>query len=676
MINKLLSISFYLLFFLTPLFWTPWNFELFEYNKMMLVYFLTLIIFTSWILKMLKSQSLIFKRTPLDIPLLFFLLANILSTIFSVDTHTSLWGYYSRSNGGLLSIISYTVLYYALVSNFGKEEVMKFLKAALLGGLVVSLYAIPEHFGISPSCVFLTGQFSASCWVQNVQARVFATLGQPNWLAAYLGMLIFPALYFALTAKNTLTRTIYYSLSTIYYLAFTFTYSRGATLGVMAGLAVFLSAMALSTFKSLNLQTIQIRNQFWIKPLAIILGGFLLTNLLFGSSLTRFQLFLQSSKPTVTQVVSGTQLESGGSESGQIRLIVWKGALEIFKHYPIFGSGVETFAYTYYNFRPTEHNLVSEWDFLYNKAHNEFLNYLATTGAVGFLSYLAVIITFLVWSWKQIMSSELKVKAGEGKYALFIQYPILTSAMLASYLSYHVQDFFGFSVVIIAVFFYLFPAIAFITSESTKPLSLNFHLSPAMKNLLYSKITKTFIILFSLWLGWTILQYYRADTIFARGERESEAGNAGVSYNLLTDAVSLNSGEPYYQSELAYAAAASATALAEQDATTSSQLKDQAATLTERVLTQNPKNVSYYRTAVRTYYLLSTMDKNFTNKTLQVLDQTMALAPTDVKLPYNKALILEKSGQTEEAIILLKKALQLKPDYKEAQEALKELKNR
>jgi putative inorganic carbon (hco3(-)) transporter len=60
-----------------------------------------------------------------------------------------------------------------------------------------------------------------------------------------------------------------------------------------------------------------------------------------------------------------------------------KGAWELTKKYPLFGSGVETFAYSYYNVRPVEHNLVTEWDFLYNKAHNEFLNYAATTGFVG-----------------------------------------------------------------------------------------------------------------------------------------------------------------------------------------------------------------------------------------------------------------------------------------------------
>src|SRR5205807_2511334 len=125
-------------------------------------------------MKMIVDKRFIWKKTPLDLPMFLFLLSQILSTIFSTDLHTSLWGYYSRSNGGLFSILSYILLYYALVSNFTKEEIKSCVKAALLGALAVTLWAIPEHFGVSPSCILLTHEFNDACWVQDVQARVFA----------------------------------------------------------------------------------------------------------------------------------------------------------------------------------------------------------------------------------------------------------------------------------------------------------------------------------------------------------------------------------------------------------------------------------------------------------------------------------------------------------------------
>ncbi len=681
MASRIIKLCFYILFFLTPLVWTPLNYELFEYNKMIFVYLLTVIITGVWIINCINSKSLILKRTPLDIPLMIFLLANILSTIFSIDPHTSIWGYYSRSNGGLLSLISYLLLYYALVSNLAAKDVSKLLKAALLGGLLVALWAIPEHFGVSLSCVLLTSQINASCWVQDVQARVFATLGQPNWLAAYLAMLIFPSFYLMQTATRKFQKIFYTALLILFYLGFTFTYSRGASLGLLAGLIIFLSGLLLSHADELRR---------W-KLLIMVLISFLAINLFFGSALTGgFRLIKQYAppRPSLAQGLaapsSTTQLENGGTESGQIRLIVWKGALEIFKHYPVFGSGVETFAYSYYNFRPKEHNLVSEWDFLYNKAHNEYLNYLATTGLVGFASYMALIITFLVWSVKRILEASSGNQEnsysnlGSPRPELGTKARLLTLAILASYTSYLIQNFFLFSVVIIALFFYLYPAFSFVASGELKPVVLpkkfmfisNLLSKTLYRRRLYQILFTIFLILMILYFVFKLGMIWLADTYFSTGTNYSNAGNPGKAYNQLIDAVALNPGEPFFRNELGYAAAASSTSLESEDASLSATLKNSAIRQTEISLSISPKNVSFWRTAVRTYYQLASVDPSFNQKTLDAFEVAINLAPTDPKLYYNKALILGEMDKKEEAIKTLKQAIELKPNYRDAHFAL------
>ncbi|MBI4038862.1 O-antigen ligase family protein [Candidatus Daviesbacteria bacterium] len=672
MLDKIISYSFYLLFFLTPLFWSAKNYELFEYNKMILTYDLTAIIVGAWILKIINRKLLIFNRTPLDIPLLLFLAANILSTIFSIDLHTSIWGYYSRSNGGLLSLISYLLLYWAFVSNIGPAQVKTLTKFALASGFLISLWAITEHFGISPSCVILRGEFNASCWVQDVQARVFATLGQPNWLAAYLAMLIFPALYFFLTASSRLLLTTYYLLLTTLYLAFTFTYSRGPTLGLIGGFITFISLQLLNFHPKGG--TINLAK---LKPILIVLGVFLSINLLFGSALTSFKLiskFAAPSRPSISLPTnqSQTQLENGGTESGQIRFIVWKGALDIFKHYPIFGSGLETFAYSYYQYRPEEHNLTSEWDFLYNKAHNEYLNYLATTGLVGFGTYMLIVLTFIWWYIKYYVSS-IKQKLHHTYYLL------LATSLLASYISYLIYNFFLFSVVIIAIFFYLFPALAFVTSASTKPFkipsilhSLSSIFQFIYRRPFYTQAAKSLVIFSTLYLLYSIFQLWYADTLFALGQKASDLGNAGRAYNYLSESSNLNPSEPFYRSELAAAAAQAAAALKETDATLSAILKDEATYQTELVLKKSPNNVSFWRTAVRTYSEIAAIDDKYLDTTLKALDKTISLAPTDPKLYYNKALVLDIQGKKEAGVKVLQKALQLKPNYPEALQQLKD----
>src|SRR3989344_6972495 len=120
--NRVIEYSFYALFLLVPLAFTSATSELFELNKMWLVWALTIIITSSWLIKMVFQRRILLCRTPLDIPIVLFLFFQIISTIFSLDPHVSLWGYYSRFNGGLLSIISYILLYYAFLSNFNPHE--------------------------------------------------------------------------------------------------------------------------------------------------------------------------------------------------------------------------------------------------------------------------------------------------------------------------------------------------------------------------------------------------------------------------------------------------------------------------------------------------------------------------------------------------------------------------
>ena len=670
---------------------------------MILVYLLTVIIVGAWALKTINdkesfslSKRLTINHTPLDIPLLLFLLANILSTIFSIDKHTSIWGYYSRSNGGLISLISYLLLYWAFVSNIKKDQINTLLKFGLLSGLIVSLWGIFEHFGVSPSCVILRQELNASCWVQDVQARVFATLGQPNWMASYLGMLIFPALYLTLTAKTKRQTIIYYLLSIIYYLGFTFTYSRGGFAGLLVGLAVFFALTYKENLTSIwrgvtarrgsrqeaaanEMSKDARRDTELAGPRAIrILVAFLFINILFGSALTRFNFFhlLPTSTSEVTSSTSEvksslTQLESGGTESGQIRWIVWQGALDIFKHYPIFGSGVETFAYSYYQYRPVAHNLTSEWDFLYNKAHNEFLNYLATTGIVGLGTYLLVIGVFLCWSIKNIViarnevtNQSLQLTRSPRSLSLARDDVLLIVALLAAYISYLVSNFFGFSTVSTALFFFLFPALAFVASDSLSTLHL-----PLSIIYRYRKIFSLAVIVVTCYLLLVTSRIWYADTLFASGMHSAESGNTGQAYNSLNLATTIRN-NPYYLSELASAAASSALALEDTDATLSGTLKEAAIIGTEEVLAENPKNISFWRTAIRTYYDLTLIDDSLNQKLLSVFDTTISLAPTDPKLLYNKAIVLGTLDRNDEAIEMLKKAIELKPNYTDAYFAL------
>ncbi|NCO89131.1 hypothetical protein GW881_04420, partial [Candidatus Roizmanbacteria bacterium] len=100
--KKLSTIIVNALLFFTPLIVFSQTSELFEFNKIIFIYICSIILFGLLIFK-LTADKLKPKLSFFDILILIFLLSQILSTIFSIDRHTSIFGYYGRFNGGLVS---------------------------------------------------------------------------------------------------------------------------------------------------------------------------------------------------------------------------------------------------------------------------------------------------------------------------------------------------------------------------------------------------------------------------------------------------------------------------------------------------------------------------------------------------------------------------------------------
>ena len=590
---------------------------------------------------MVLEKKFVFQKTFWDIPLLIFFGSQIIATILSIDRHTSIWGYYSRFNGGLLSTTSYLILYWAFVSNIKKNEVIRGIKYLLFSALLVSLYGIAEHFGID-----------ARFWVQDVQNRVFSTLGQPNWLAAWLVALLTIPLAFFLNKENPLLlntknkkikKGLSLALAFILYLCLLYTKSRSGLLGFIATYTVFWAGIFF-------LNKDKIKNI--LKPFGFITGLLLITTIIVGTPWTPQlkSFFIKQSQ--IEPVKQENQIPTGGTESGEIRKIVWTGALNLWKNHPVFGTGVETFAYSYYWYRPREHNDVSEWDFLYNKAHNEYLNFGATSGTIGLLSYLALVVTFIFWSLKQIIKKKKKV--------------ILNIALLSGFISILVTNFFGFSVTAVSLLFFLFPALSFINLyKKDNKVKENFKLN----NIQYVEIfalLAIFVILIS-----SIIRYWYADNRFALGEKFNKAGYTTQSFEKLEKAINIRPNEPAYLDQLSIVAASLAVQTANQEQSTlSSQLVDTAIDASNKALSISPYNINFWKNRTKVFYKLSEINEDYYNQAITALIQASKLSPTDAKVQYNIAILYSKFGQKETAIETLEKTIELKPNYDQARYAL------
>lgn len=782
--NKIIEYSFYLLFFLVPLALTGDTSELFEFNKLWVTFIITIIIGAAWFTKMVVKKEIRLQRTPLDIPIALFLASQIISSIISLDMHTSLWGYYSRFNGGLFSIFAFVFLYYAFVTNLltreekeketllnGKQEnkpydfkkgalyiigatgafivgiliatVLKpsteagipvqmltalttsiisfaiFMKAAPFGVLKRSIYAIfasslivilwglPSHFGYDPTCLLFRGTLDVSCWTADFhpKVRIFSTLGQPDWMAAYLGILIpiLTAIYLnfikgkeIINEKNVLNKNFlinasYFIFYILMYAAFMYTKSRTAIAGLWLSLILlfvfyfwfYLRPKLANKAKPIGLKILilLIFSTFTVTFFTGVPGGFpfkqvqLFTLEGIKPYLSKPQAQVSKPKelsaPTPTPAPTFSSGELGGTDSTKIRSFVWQGAISIWKSNPIFGTGLETYAFAYYMHKPIGHNMTSEWNYLYNKAHNEFLNYLATTGTVGIATYLSVILSFYYLSLKFLYKKRKNLSSNE----------LLIFSFIMAYTVANITNFGGFSVVIVNIFFYLFPLLVFylanmINYDQNFVVSLSKNQNIILGNV--QKISTGVILIIAVYLIYTLIGYWNADRYYYFGYNYDRAGDYQKAYAFLKLAVDKRPGEPVFQDELAYNNAILGASLLAQTQTqkdanqqqniqVAKQLIDSAITLENKVTSEHPNNIVFWKTKIRMLYTLSQLDQSYLPLTLEAIKKAAILAPTDPDISYNLGVLQGQTGDFNNAIATLQNTIKLKPDYKGGQ---------
>jgi len=549
---------------------------------MYFVYFLTTLIVAFHLLDCFQSKLPIL-RIKLTLPFLPFLFSQIISTFISVDPHTSIFGYYSRLHGGLLSTLAYFLLFAVLTVRLDDSLRRRLINLSLLSSLLVSLYGLAQHFGID-----------AHLWVQDVRARVFSTFGQPNWLAAYLCLLLPLALDRLLCSKNKLQITVYSLLITSYYLCLLFTKSKSGLAAAAISLGLY---FLLRFFQSKKISTLQ-----------ITVYGLLITLSLIINNPIKDKLF----PPKL--ITENSKIENLNiTPSQDIRQIVWTGAIDLWKKYPLFGTGVETFAYSYYWTRPAAHNLTSEWDFLYNKAHNEYLNFLATSGAFGLATYLVLILVVML--------------------NLF-QHP----ALFCSYLSILITNFSGFSVVVVALYFFLLPLFAFpsFSPAPTRPRSAPF----PFKLLIFG------LVFFSLRF---ITFSFLADVSYALSQESDRRSDFDSSYIQAKTAVDYRPDEPLYRLSLATAAAHRG-------------LTNEAVANADLALSISPANINFWKEKAQVYYYLSVSDSKYYPFVIDSLQKASRLAPTDARIFYLLGKFSEIIDKNQ-AISYHQQAIALKPNY-------------
>jgi len=402
-------------------------------------------------------------RRPTVVPMLLLTGVSTLATVASILPGISWQGSYARGQG-LLSTLAYLTMALLVAGLLSRAAQARRLGVALaLAGLAPAAYGWVQHAGRDPLP-----------WQQaDLTARVPGTMGNPIFLGALLVMTIPLALWrlaLALRPETASARAArpapswrsilrriprhrdrpaghahpgasegtaaladgrgrgvparqllgivgWTAVVVVEAVGLAFTDSRGPFAGFVVGLVVFGLALA---------QAWQMR---WLGR-ASLAASVLVASVLLAVNLLPLAGRLGGSG--AARLVQWSPQTSGTSE---VRLLIWRPALELVARRPLLGCGPETLLSCYYLVYPTALRHIEAPNAVPDRTHNIFLDAAAETGLLGLAALLLLLATTAHALLRLV------------RHAAHPATRALAAALLAALAGHLVEGFFGIAVV-------------------------------------------------------------------------------------------------------------------------------------------------------------------------------------------------------------------------------------
>jgi len=526
-LSRIIKISIYLLVFLLPLFFLPFSFEAYEFNKQYLLFFLVSIAFFSWIAKMvLIDKEIRFKKTPLDILVVAFIFIAVLSAIFSVDKISSIFGSYGRFSDGLIGLLSLGIFYFLITNNVGiplkpadlnAEKTPKSATNQPSNQRQISVSGLIKTLLGSVFFVILFSYFS----IFGVWARINNLLGGKLALPPIMLQTIFNPASGSLEGLAVFLAVVLVFLIGRIIISDESGKKKGDFINYLLLLAILI-LLAIIDFNPTWLMIVTSLTLF----LVIVLGkrifkedvNKLLLPILFVFLAAAF-LFVDVSK--FQNLILKYQLpQEQVLKQGDSWQIAIKSTVENIKS-GFLGSGVGTFHYGFSKFKPAEFNQSILWPIRFDRAGSYVAEILGTMGFLGILSYLVLIGIFLLISY------------------LFLQQNRSGIPLLMAFLALLAGQFVFYQNTILAFTFWLVLGLSVVSwQRPVQEKTISFKDFPEL-SLVFSTV---FIVLGLVFLGiyFFAVKFYLADINY----REALSGGGT---NKLEKAVNLNPYQTQYK---------------------------------------------------------------------------------------------------------------------------------
>lgn len=297
------------------------------------VYLILLITLAIWLIRIKEDREFSFTRTPLNLPILFFILLASLPLIRSINIHHSI--------SALYRLISYSLIYFLVANNIkSKLEIKKLILSILGVSVLVTFYGLIEFF---------THNF----------APPFSTFPNQNVFASFLLIPLSLALGMLLFGKE-----------------------RGGGKRIALRIMIILFLLAIITTRS--------RGAFLSLALIVTFLGYLKSKR-YALIALALLILIFSLLPTPVNSPLMRLITVGGKDPyAYTRISIWKSALSIIKDHPFLGTGLGTFSDAFPGYSFPVKGVFARFGKKASFAHNEYLQIASEMGifALGIFIWL------------------------------------------------------------------------------------------------------------------------------------------------------------------------------------------------------------------------------------------------------------------------------------------------
>jgi tetratricopeptide (TPR) repeat protein len=428
-IGQIITIGIIVLVFAIPLLFIPLpqstnDARIFaEFNKQIFLVLGSLILFSLWTFKMVLEKKVTIVRTPIDVPLLIFIVVFALATVFSTDLFVSIAGFYGLFHPAFLSVFALILFYFTTVSNLNTKTRLFALVSLLSSVVIISLINIFNFFGW-----FIVPYEFAKVreWTP------LLSLGTMSFLAS---LSIPVSIGFALQTKTIWIRIAGLAFAIILFAPLLIVNSFGAWFSLFAATAIFLVLAPRIIHTKADRVSLAVTGACALVLLVVALTPTLRDNLI--------QPLIQSEDKSLSiSTERRLSLEAG-----------WQVGSRAAGKKPFLGSGPGTFPFASTAHAPLSLNQTDNWNIRFEQASNEYVNLITSVGILGLAAFVLVLF-FLI---KPLALFSTSGGARENPLAPFL---------LASLGGYVVGSFFFDTSLVVGIFFVLIAAVAFSTLNS------------------------------------------------------------------------------------------------------------------------------------------------------------------------------------------------------------------